>query len=142
MKRSHESISAEEFRERFLAICGRGGGQGLPRKQRDQHILFRAAVQGLGRASYSELELNNALENWLSVVDIGGRIDHVSLRRCLVDAGYLRRDAGGSRYEVCPAGREEVLFAASVRDVDALEVIHTAHERAAERKRKWARTRE
>ena len=140
MKTSHESITAEEFRERFLAICGRGGGQGLPRKQRDQHILFRAAVQGLGRASYSESELNNALEIWLSVVDIGGRIDHVSLRRGLVDAGYLRRDSSGSRYEVCLAGRAEVLFAANVQDIDALEVIQTAHVRAAERKRKWART--
>ena len=138
MNTSHESIGAEEFRERFLAVFGPGGGQGLPRKRRDQHILFRAVVQSLGRAAYSESELKDALESWLSLVELGDRFDHVSLRRYLVDAGYLQRDPGGSAYAVCPAGREEVLFDAAVREVDVLEVIQSAHLRVAERKRDWA----
>ena len=138
METSHERIDAEEFRVRILAICGRGGGHGLPRKHRDRHILLRAVVQSLGRASYSESELNDALERWVSLVDIGGRLDHVSLRRHLVDAGYLQRDSGGNTYAVRSAGREEVLFAAGVQEVDALEVIESARLRAAERKRKLA----
>jgi hypothetical protein len=135
---SHGTIRVEEFRERFLAVVRRGGG-GLPRKSRDRHILFRAVVQSLTRASYPEPELNEALQNWLSLVDVGSRVDHVSLRRYLVDAGYLRRDSGGNAYVVCPAGREEVLFDAGVQEIDAVEVIQSAQERAAERKRKWAR---
>jgi hypothetical protein len=138
MDTSHEKIGVEAFRERFLAVFGRGGGQGLPRKRRDQHILFRAAVQSLARASYSESELNEALESWISLVELDTRFDHVSLRRYLVDAGYLQRDSGGRAYRVCPAGREEVLFDAAVQQVDVLEVIQSAHARAAERKRNWA----
>lgn len=137
MDTSDEKIRVEEFRERFLAVIGRGGGQGLPRKDRDRHIVFRAVVQSLGRASYSESELNGALQNWLCLVDVGSRIDHVSLRRYLVDAGYLQRDPGGSRYVMCSAGRGEVLFDAGVQEVDALEMIQSANMRAAEQKRKW-----
>jgi hypothetical protein len=57
----------------------------------------------------------------------------------LVDAGYLRRDPGGSTYRVCAAGREEVLFDVGVEEIDAVEVIHSAHVQAAERKREWTR---
>ena len=139
MTSSHDRIRAEEFRERLLALVAPGGGHSLPRKSRDRHILFRAAVQSLGRASYTESELNDALASWLSLVDLDGRVDHASLRRYLVDAGYLQRDAAGRAYLVCSAGRGEVLFDADVQEVDTVEVVQSAHLQAAERKRMWAR---
>ena len=132
------TIGAEEFRKRLLAIVGPGGGPGLPRRQRDREIFLRAAAQGLRQPTYSESDLNAALGDWLSLVEIHDRVDHVSLRRYLVDSGYLQREAGGSVYTVRLSGREDVPFESGVREVDAVDVIHSARVRASQRRRQWA----
>lgn len=94
-----ERISAELFQKRLRALCTLAGGAGLPRKQQDRHILFQAAAMALDPVrAYSESELNDALEHWLSETGRVIATDHVTMRRHLVDEHYLSRDPAGNIY--------------------------------------------
>jgi hypothetical protein len=84
---------------------------------------------------YSEQAVNEALKEWISKVGTGFGVDHVTLRRYLVDAGYLHRDAYGTSYQVQPNGRDEVVFEPEVGQVDPVAVVRKARQQAAARKR-------
>lgn len=134
---SGSTVSVSEFRDRLAALCGPADG-GFPRKLRDRHILFRSVVAMLDADQrYSEGELNAALGRWSAAVGEGIGIDHVALRRYLVDWGYLRRDPDGTTYSVRPDGTGEVAFEAGVEGVDPVDVVHGAREEARSRKRRW-----
>ena len=80
-------IRTAEFKNRLAVLCLRGRGGGFPRKHRDQHILFKSITLMLEtKRDYSETEVNECLAIWLSHVGRSIEIDHVSLRRYLVDA--------------------------------------------------------
>ena len=133
-------ITVAEFEKRLAAVCGGGASTGLPRRHRDRHILFRAAAQSLDESKvYSETDVNRALASWLMNVETGGELDHVALRRHLVDFGYLARDREGAEYRSCPAGRGEMTFEPGVSAIDAAEFLRTARDRAEARKREWSR---
>jgi hypothetical protein len=133
---SEETISAAQFEERLAAICLGGAGTAFPRRTRDRHILYRSVIQGLDHArQYSETELNDALQQWR--LDIGTclEIDHVTLRRYLIDEQYISREADGSTYQVNPTGNDAVEFEPSIAAIDPFMVIQAAKDRVAERKR-------
>lgn len=50
--------------------------------------------------TYAENELNAVLIQWVASFGDNFGLDHVSLRRYLVDEGYLRRDSAGRFYEL------------------------------------------
>jgi hypothetical protein len=128
-------ISIAEFQDRLAVLCP-GMSGGLPRRQRDRHIVFRSIVQMLSVSQpYSEQAVNEALKEWISKVGTGFGVDHVTLRRYLVDAGYLHRDAYGTSYQVQPNGRDEVAFESEVGQVDPVDVVRKARQQAAARKR-------
>ena len=135
-------IGSTEFKERLALLCLQGGGRGVPRKHRDQHILFKSITLILEtQREYTENELNEYLVKWLSQVGQAVQIDHVSLRRYLVDAGYLTRDSAGRSYRVDP---EQMvgLFEADIEEIDPVAVIAEAQRRTEERKREYLRKRE
>ena len=128
-------VTAQEFAERLSLLCG-AAHAGLPRRRRDRHILLRSIVGTLNaNAPYTEQLLNDALKDWISEVGAGIGVDHVTLRRYLVDAGYLRRDSRGATYEVNSAGNGEVAFDPEVAGLDPAAIVRAARERAAVRKR-------
>ena len=130
-----EVITVLEFEKRLVALC-RGMISGLPKKRRDRHIIFRSITQTLDRTVvYSEQSINQGLKKWASEVGAGVEVDHVTLRRYLIDAGYLRRDPHGIAYQVRPDGNGEVEFELAVGRVDSAAVVQAARERAAIRKR-------
>lgn len=134
---SERTITVAQFEERLAAICLGGAGSAFPRRTRDRHILYRSIIQRLDHArKYSETELNEALQHWL--LDIGAclDIDHVTLRRYLIDERYLSRDANGNAYEVNPKGTAFVEFEPSIAAIDTFMVIQAAKDRVAERKRR------
>ncbi len=134
-----EVITATEFEVRLATLCQRGAGSTFPRRPRDRHILYRSVVQALGAGkTYSETTLSAALQQWLSEVGAGIDVDHVSLRRYLVDDGYLSRDAEGSTYSVNLNGGGHVEFDEAVGTIDSFAVIQAAKVRAAARKREQA----
>ena len=124
-------ITKEEFQERLQALCLSGGGRGLPRRHRDRHILFRSVAQMLDSGyRYTEQAINEALDSWLANVGHNIELDRVSLRRDLVDAGYLVRDLAGHEYRVLPDGRGVVQFDQSVNSVDPSAMLRAAQKQA------------
>jgi hypothetical protein len=109
----------------------------LPKKHSDQHILFKSIVLMLDtERDYSESELNQAIEHWLEHVGQAIEIDHVTLRRHLVDEGYLIRDRAGVSYSVDAEARGE-LFAPGINAIDPIAVLEEAKKRIEERKRRY-----
>ena len=61
-------------------------------------------------------------------------MDHSTLRRWLVDSGYLTRSSDGSRYQAAPGSRAQ-LFDPSVDQVDMPQVLQSAREAIEQRKK-------
>ena len=113
-------IEVSQFKNRFVSLII--GGQGFPKKDLDRHILFISAALGLeAQRQYSESELNDELRRWTARFGESVSLDHVSLRRFLVDEGYLRRDTAGGSYELTTTGWP-YSFDPSIRTLD-LEVL-------------------
>lgn len=85
-------------------LLANGPLTGWPRRPADQDLIvgLTAARFEAGRA-YPEGEVNQVLKAWLATFVAPYGIDHVSLRRALVDAGFLVRDTAGSLYRLDPA---------------------------------------
>jgi len=133
---SERIIQVAEFEERLAAICLGGAGSAFPRRLRDRHILYRTIIQPMDPSKkYTEEQVNDVLRQWR--LDIGAclDIDHVTLRRYLIDELYLTREASGTAYVVNSAGRGFVEFEESVVAIDPVTVIQSARDRASERKR-------
>jgi hypothetical protein len=73
----------------------------LPGRDDDlEMILALAASRFEPSRSYCEGEINEILASWLETFSLPSGVDHVTVRRCLVDAGYLVRDKAGSAYRL------------------------------------------
>lgn len=119
-----DSITAHEFKDRLVKLCVHSGNSGLPRKQRDRHILLKSVALTLERtAEYTETEVNDRLQWWLNEVGRSIELDHVRLRRHLVDAEYLGRSKDGSRYWVADLSRNQYLFESDVEELDVHELV-------------------
>ncbi len=129
-------ISNGEFEDRLAELCLKSGLKGVPRKQRDQHILLKSVVLTLDPLKeFTESEVNDKLAFWLADIARGIELDRVTLRRWLVDEGYLERDSRGLRYrvgEVIPR-----LFAPGVDEVDVYRVIGVAMKSLQKRKQSY-----
>lgn len=119
-------ITAAQFTERFASLIL--AGRELPKKQLDRHILFMSSTLKLeaGRP-YSESELNDELRKWASRFGGNFGLDHVTLRRFLVDEGYLTRDPAGGTYEVAMNGLPYT-FDQSIKELDLEELISAAQQ--------------
>lgn len=72
----------------------------LPTKQKRMLVILRwLATLFEPERMYSEVEVNSTLKGVYPE-------DYVSLRRDLVDLGYLRRERGGGKYWLAPAEEE------------------------------------
>jgi hypothetical protein len=130
-------VDRREFEARLAAVCG-GRVMVLPRKQRDRHILFRAIAQTLeNKSPYSERELNRSLTEWVASTGLDAPLDHVSLRRYLVEYGYLLRDRAGRLYTVRIDGNKTVRFDSGIEALDVVDLIWACRTRAIARKRRW-----
>lgn len=132
--RPEELIRVGEFR-RLLENASRG--KAIPRKRRQRHVLLKSIVLLLEpRQDYSERQINDTLQKWLDTVGKSFEIDHVSLRRRLVDEGYLIRDRAGSHYRV-EEGNMDNIFEQAVNAMNPVAVIEEAEQRRAVRKREF-----
>ena len=135
-------ITVATFKNRLATLCLKKGGRGLPRKADDQHLLFKSIALTLDASViYSEIDINLALTTWLDSVGQLIEIDHVTLRRYLVDEGYLARDPSGTTYRLrTEAGA--ALFEPAIDALDPLAVIEEARRQQEEKKRAYLDKRE
>ncbi len=129
-------ISPEEFVERLCRLGADRGPRRFPRKPRDRDILMKSIVMLLeSDRSYTEGEINTALQEWSR--DVGPAIDadHVTVRRLLVDYGHLERSADGRQYRVGFPPRP-VAFDLEVEFVDVRATIAAYRDQVARRSRR------
>ncbi len=74
---------------------------GLKSAPRQAVMALAASVLAPGRV-YSEPQVNTALKHFLSDAGCFIGVDHVELRRWLVDMGWLARDGWGHEYRRVP----------------------------------------
>jgi len=89
--------------------------------------------------TYTEGQVNELIQEWVSRFggDLG--IDHVTLRRYLVDEGMLIRDEFGSSYRLAASSRF-FSYDPSIRDLDLAELVARAEEEREARKRAFLAT--
>lgn len=119
-------LAETQFTERFTALIL--NGKELPKKPLDRHVLFISAILKLepGRR-YTESELNDELRAWAARFGGNSGLDHVALRRYLVDEKYLVRDSAGGTYELA-AGPLPYEFDPSLRQLDLDKLVEAARQ--------------
>lgn len=128
-------ISRETFIKRFTDLGLRKGASGLPKDETDQHILLKSMVMSFGQTTgLSEQQVNEKLAYWLANFSQITDLDHVTLRRRLVDTGYLVRSSDGTRYEVAAAGQFMPTFDPPVDDVDLVALLEAGRAEIERRK--------
>ena len=93
----------EEAHQALKRLLANGPLAGVPKRPSDQRLLATlAATRFAPREEYREGEVNEILADWLGTFCEPHGLDHVTLRRLLVDSRLLSRTASGSTYRVNP----------------------------------------
>jgi len=130
-------ISKDLFIKRFTTLCIKSGSSEFPKVERDQHILLKSAMIRIGPGGpFSEKEINDRLESWVTEICQIPNVDRAMMRRRLVDTGYLKRATDGSSYEIT-TGLQTPLFDDEIDQLDFLEILNAAREEIARRKREY-----
>ena len=115
----------EQVLKRLLA---NGPLTALPTRPEDEQLLLLLAARRFEpRREYREVEVNERLREWLSSFVAPFGIDHVTLRRRLVDTGLLLRDAAGSSYWT--------MRRVPGMDIEPAHILAAVRQQRAERKR-------
>ena len=134
-------IGVEEFVERLCLLGADRGPRGFPRRRRDRQILVKSMLLEMdGARVYTEREVNELLRSWSRDVAPAIEVDHVTLRRLLVDSGHLERTADGRAYRI-GFPPLPVVFDLAVDTVDVRATVAAFRDHAAARRagRKGAR---
>ena len=93
-------IGPDEYARRIKALLSRGGlSSSLPRRERDRWILYHAIARRLAPGEHlSEREVDGRIADFLIGPGHFLEIDRVTLRRALVDEGFVDRDPAGHSY--------------------------------------------
>lgn len=107
-----ETIPATEYESRLRALLGAGGLRvGFPKKRRDLWILLHAIAERFGADErLDEVEVNRRIAAFLAERAPGWEMDRATLRRALVDDGFLERDASGRAYARSSRHERHVAF--------------------------------
>lgn len=130
----HSRQSTHQVLKRLLS---NGPLTALPLRGADEALLLRmAAARFEAGRPYREAEVNEVLERWLVTFCEPQGLDHVTLRRRLVDMRLLVRDTAGAEYRLAPGlGRE--LAADETLNEDPARVLDEIREERATRKRHY-----
>ena len=91
------AATRENVEELFRRLLQSGRLQGFPTHPEALDAVLAVAAGCLTRRRpHAEWEVNEALSDWLS--SVRAEIDHVTLRRRMVDYGFLMRRMDGSVY--------------------------------------------
>ena len=101
-------VESEHFAHVFKKIFPEGRLNRIPKNPDHRDLILAVLSMPLVRRyPYSEPELNELLAEELTRMN--ARVDHVTARRYLVDLGFLKRDAAGTRYYLNYLKQQEIL---------------------------------
>ena len=133
-----EKITEKDFRNRIVTLLVRSGLTDLPKSERDRQILFKSATLRFSpEVEMTEGEVNEQLGYWSTHVAGLINYDYISLRRALVDYGYLERSSDGGTYVLSPSGPGNWEFEAAIDEIDLEATLETAKEEIEARKRAY-----
>ena len=93
----------------------------LPKRPADQELLVAMAASRIeAHRSFHEREVNERLRMWLETISEPFGIDHVTLRRMLVDSRILIRTSSGSTYQINVERLGEIK---AVRGIDPADIL-------------------
>ena len=131
-----EVITEVDFRKRIVTLLVRSGLTDLPKSEKDRQILFKSAAIGFkSGVEMTEGEVNEVLGYWSTHIAGLRNYDYISLRRALVDYGYLERSSDGASYVRSPLGPGGWAFEASIDEIDLETMLAAAREEIEARKR-------
>ena len=116
-------------------LVANGPVEGWPGREGDQRLLKGlAACRFVPGESYTEKQASDRLREWLAGFCTARGLDHVTMRRELVDAGLLVRDKAGQSYAVNGA-RVGDFIAEDARMLDPATVLEAVRLERESRKR-------
>lgn len=125
--KNNELMNSKEFKKRLVKLCLRSGLSDFPKAAIDQHVLLKSVMLTMGEtAVFSEKEINAKLKQWVDHIGTFELLDHVTLRRRLVDAGYVSRSNDGAVYQVAESGVGVVGFETAVNDLNPAQILSEA----------------
>jgi hypothetical protein len=134
----NQPMTKEHFIKRLGDLCLKSGLSGFPKDETDQHILLKSVILMIGHSgSFNEKEINDRLDIWVREISQIKNLDRVTLRRRLVDTGYLTRKKDGSSYQVSQPGPRPGLFEEAINQLNIPEVIATLREDIARRRKEY-----
>ena len=110
----------------------------LPKKREAVMTLLVSAMIGIeiGRA-HSQWSINAKLQAWIDAFGESIGLDRVSVRRMLVDEGYLHRDRFGTTY-VLAARSPSFGYEKSIRSLNLHNLVDELEQQRAMRKQAYA----
>lgn len=134
---NEQPMTKERFIKRLSDLCLKSALPGFPKDELNQHILLKSAVLMLDPSTVlTEKAINERLGVWVNDISHIEGIDFVTVRRALVDAGYLIRTRDGSSYQVV-VDPHPGLFDEAINRLDIPTVITEAREEIARRKQAY-----
>jgi len=128
-------ITHDQFVNRFTSLIL--GGRDLPKKEQDLHILFISAILNLNaNREYSEAEINDELRQWTAQFGTNFGLDHVTLRRYLIDARYIQRDVAGNAYQLNLSDLP-FTYDNTLKNLDLGKLLEDARREREERKQRY-----
>lgn len=125
-----------EAQRALRRLLANGRLTALPKRPADLELVAALAATRFDASdAYVEGEVNDRLEAWLESISEPHGIDHVSLRRLLVDSRLLTRTTSGSTYRVNPSRLAEI---DGVRGIDPAVLLSKIREERNQRKRRNA----
>ena len=130
-------LSVSEYCASLAKIFGRGPVLRYPKIARDRTVFLACATASLAQGQqYSETEINGTLGSWLKSKDALEAIDHVTLRRYLIDTGFLGRAKNGADYNVISSALALAIEPDALR-LRVEDVLRNSEEERLERKKAW-----
>jgi hypothetical protein len=127
------TTQAERALKRMLA---NGPLSAIPKRPQDQDLLaLMAASRFAPGVAYRESEVNEILQGWLATFSVPYGIDHVTLRRMMVDARLLVRTTSGSTYGVSAAKTDEIAAIAQLAPAAMLDAVREERRRRKQERR-------
>jgi hypothetical protein len=111
----------DETRRALKRMLSNGPLAAIPKRPSDQHLLVALAAAQLEPGKvYREREVNEKLLAWLETFCERDGLDHVTLRRMLVDSRLLTRTKSGSTYEL---NHQKLAEVQAVGEIDPRAVL-------------------
>ncbi len=114
-------VTKELYASRLRALLGPGSAGGLPRRRRDRLILLHAVSRRFAASDrLREREATGRIEDFLLGPGRHLGVDAVTLRRALVDEGFVDRTDRGEDYRASDRHERLVRFEGEMPDVEAV----------------------